>query len=386
MTRVTPAVPSLQIAAIVALSAVGAIMPLGAPAMAGVLMKDFNLSPVQAGTYFTIELGCGSLASLPALWWLPRVSMRRALYAAVVLYILANVASYMTHDYHVLLLCRAIGSLGMGTIMVLTMTLAGHMARKEFVFGLWVSGQLLLSAIVIMLFPWLDVHGGIGAIYLSVAFLMLLAGLLAPAFPDIPVPERTKPTTILHEGSRTGSVMRIMGVLLFYLAIGGIWTFMERIGAQANPNPVGVDAALAIAALFGIAGGMTASFASMRLKGAGRLMLGGYAVLAVSLCMLLNAPASARFVMAAVLFKFAWTFTVPFVLGRVAQANASRLTMALVNLTIGGGFAFGPPISGYVIEAAGMTPLLLLAGAALIVSFLFICNPAMQGRRQEYTA
>lgn len=33
-----------------------------------------------------------------------------------------------------------------------------------------------------------------------------------------------------------------------------------------------------------------------------------------------------------------------------------------------------------------MTPLLLLAGAALIVSFLFICNPAMQGRRQEYTA
>ncbi|MFO5520910.1 MFS transporter permease, partial [Klebsiella pneumoniae] len=62
---------------------------------------------------------------------------------------------------------------------------------------------------------------------------------------------------------------------------------------------------------------------------------------------LLNStPELVRCAIAALLFKFTWTFVLPFILARVAGLDNSGRLMNSINLVIGGGMAAGPSRAG----------------------------------------
>lgn len=72
----------------------------------------------------------------------------------------------------------------------------------------------------------------------------------------------------------------------------------------------------------------------------------------LSLALLFGAPGLVRFAIAAVLFKFAWTFILPYLLSTLAGLGNAH-AMSVVNLMIGTGFAIGPLLSGALIESTG---------------------------------
>ncbi|MWA34775.1 MFS transporter, partial [Burkholderia pseudomallei] len=73
----TPAFTSGTLAALVAFAAITPLLLLVAPAVAGQLGAQLGLSASQIGTYFFVELGAFSAATLPSYLWLGPLGARR---------------------------------------------------------------------------------------------------------------------------------------------------------------------------------------------------------------------------------------------------------------------------------------------------------------------
>ena len=358
-----PSGAKARLAAIVLFAAITPTILMTAPAVAAQLASEWQLSPARIGDLFSMELGAMSLATLPAWWWLKRVDWRTAALIAALLFIVANLLSMRADTYAALLALRCTSALAGGSLMILCLASAATTANPSRVYGLWVMGQLVVGALGLIVLPGLFERFGLNACYLILAGLMSLLLPLARAFPagNATAPANHGPSL---PGSRWKAALGVGAVLAFYISLGGVWTFIGALGASVGISPQHSGEVLAIATVMGIAGAASASLIGGRLPRA-MLLLGGYALMATAVLLLLGEPALLRFALAALLFKFTWTFILPLVLACLADLDHSGKLMNASNLVIGGGLAIGPAIAGRLIEASGGFTLLLL-GAAVI--------------------
>ncbi|MBJ9750621.1 MFS transporter [Burkholderia cepacia] len=359
--------------ALVVFAAITPLLLLVAPAVAGQLATQLGLSASQIGTYFFVELGAFSLATVPSYLWLGRIDARRVAAFAIALFGAGNLLTALWMPGFVALLAlRAVTALGGGSLMVLCMTSAATSENNDRVYGLWVVGQLIAGAIGLFVLPHVFAAFGLRALYVALAGLALLAAPLSRGFPSS-LGARTAPAQHARgAAARTPQgliVLAIGAVLTFYLAIGSVWTFASRAAAEAGLDPQSTGNVLAIASVMGIAGAALASCAGGRL--ARRAMLtAGYALLAASLVALAVMRQAGGYSAAIFAFKFAWTFVLPFILATVAQIDTSGRLVATLNFVIGAGLAAGPLLAGLMLDAGGtMHALFTIATAVAIVSF-----------------
>lgn len=359
--------------ALVVFAAITPLLLLVAPAVAGQLATQLGLSASQIGTYFFVELGAFSLATVPSYLWLGRIDARRVAAFAIALFGAGNLLTALWMPGFVALLAlRAVTALGGGSLMVLCMTSAATSENSDRVYGLWVVGQLIAGAIGLFVLPHVFAAFGLRALYVALAGLALLAAPLSRGFPSS-LGARTAPAQRARgAAARTPQgliVLAIGAVLTFYLAIGSVWTFASRAAAEAGLDPQSTGNVLAIASVMGIAGAALASCAGGRL--ARRAMLtAGYALLAASLVALAVMRQAGGYSAAIFAFKFAWTFVLPFILATVAQIDTSGRLVATLNFVIGAGLAAGPLLAGLMLDAGGtMHALFTAATAVAIVSF-----------------
>ncbi|AOJ80583.1 MFS transporter [Burkholderia savannae] len=365
-----PDFTSGTLAALVAFAAITPLLLLVAPAVAGQLGAQLGLSASQIGTYFFVELGAFSLATLPSYLWLGRVDARRVAWCAAAVFCAGNLATAtLMPGFVPLLALRAATALGGGTLMVLCMTSAAASGNSDRVYGLWVVGQLIAGAAGLFLLPHLFDAVGLRALYVVLASLAVCAAPLASRFPAAPRARPASERGAHRPMARAPAALAIAGVLTFYLAIGGVWTFANKaasavgFGAQASGN------VLAIASLMGIAGAALASYLGGR--AARRAMLfAGYGILAASLVMLAAMPNATGYTIAIFGFKFAWTFVLPFILASVAAIDATGRLIATLNLVIGSGLAAGPLVAGLLLDGGGTLRALFSVAAIVSIASL----------------
>ncbi|MBN3570168.1 MFS transporter [Burkholderia cenocepacia] len=359
--------------ALVVFAAITPLLLLVAPAVAGQLATQLGLSASQIGTYFFVELGAFSLATVPSYLWLGRIDARHVAAFAVALFGAGNLLTALwMPGFAALLALRAVTALGGGSLMVLCMTSAATSQNSDRVYGLWVVGQLIAGAIGLFVLPHVFAAFGLRALYVALAGLALLAAPLSRGFPSSLGTRTAAPHTARGDAPPTPRhfvVLAISAVLTFYLAIGSVWTFASRAAAEAGLDPQTTGNVLAIASVMGIAGAALASCAGGRL--ARRAMLAaGYALLAASLVALAAMRDTGGYGAAIFAFKFAWTFVLPFILATVAQIDTSGRLVATLNFVIGAGLAAGPLLAGLMLDAGGsMRALFVAATAVAIVSF-----------------
>lgn len=350
------------LAAIVLLAAITPAVLMTAPALAVQLAAQWQLAPAQIGDLFSCELGAMSLATLPAWWWLRRVDWRRAALAAGLLFVVANLASAFASGYSTLLALRFASALAGGSLMILCMSSAASTTNPGRTYGLWVMGQLVVGALGLAVLPKLFAAHGIAAAYLLLAGLM---GLCLPLTRCLPAAGQGHAATAGERlpGQRRRTALGILAVLTFYVALSAVWTFIGGIAGQAGLSAADSGEILAVATLLGIAGAACASLLGER-WGRAPLLLAGYLAMLAAVLMLLGEPQLARFAAAALLFKFTWTFVLPYILASLAALDPSGRLMNATNLVIGGGLALGPAIAGRLLEASGGAFHGVLLGAA----------------------
>lgn len=348
--------PPRLLTAIIVFAAIAPGILMTAPAVAAQLAAQWQLGPAQIGHLFSTELGAMSLATLPAWWWIGRINWRRVATLSALVFIAGNLASALVQDFTLLLPLRFIASFAGGTLMILCITCAAGTANPSRVYAFWVLGQLVLGAVGLLALPPLFAHFGLMAVYLILAAIMLCCLPLIPAFPNGFTAARSARSGAA--ASPTRKLCAVLAVLTFYISLSAVWTFIGGIAAGA-------------AALIG------ARF------GGGRPIALGYALLLASVALLAGQPLLLRFALAALLFKFTWTFVLPFILARVAGLDNDGKLMNGINLVIGGGMAIGPTLAGYLIESSGgFNALLFGALGCALLSLLLISLAAPRAPRR----
>lgn len=358
----------LMVARIVGFAAVVPLALLAAPVLARQLTLDRGLSPAQVGVYFLFELGGISLASFPAAWALRRFAAGRVALIAALAFIAGNVASLGAPSYGALLALRLLSALAGGVLMVLSMKGAGASADRDRLFGYWVCGQLVVGALALALLPSLFARLGLGAFFAVLALAMTALLPLAPGFAMAET--REDQPAARASGAGNGILfpaVAMAGVMGFYVGLGGCWAYAALIAGQAGLDAQAVANRLAMASLVGIAGAGCAAGLGGRVV-RGRALLVGYGLLVFAVLFLLGQPSMARFTLAAGLFKFGWTFALPFILSAVAHRDRTGSMMAATNLVIGTGNALGPLAAGWIMQTAGAGTMLLFCAGLIAVS------------------
>lgn len=363
--------PRGQIAAIVTIAAIVPAVLLMAPAIAGQLGSQLGLGPGQVGTMFSSELAAMSLSTIPAWWWQKRFDWRLVAVAAALVFIAANIASAFAVAYAPLLVLRFISALGGGTLMVICMASAAGSTERDRVYGIWVCGQLVLGALGLWMLPRLFTVYGLSALYTCLAVLMVLCLPLLKQFPSRLTTEKTSGLSGNNKPWR--AAIAIFAVLTFYIGLSGVWAFAGTIAQLAAIDQETQGTILAIASLLGIAGSIAATAIGGRLPRNVSLVL-GYGAMTASVAALLGVPGFVRFAAAAFVFKFVWTYVLPFILASVADLDNDGRLMGTTNLVIGAGVAIGPAVAGQLIEQSGDTSAMLVVSMSfLIASLLAIC-------------
>lgn len=366
---------------LVVFAAITPLLLLVAPAVAAQLGGPMGLSASQIGTYFFVELGAFSLATVPSYLWLGRVDARRVAGCATAVFCVGNlITALVMPGFVALLALRAVTALGGGTLMVLCMTSAATSGDRDRVYGLWVVGQLVAGALGLLLLPHLFNAFGLRALYATLALLALCAAPLTRGFDPAlggkrhqrdPHNEHTARATTGNSSGTANAAFAVAGVLAFYLAIGGVWTFASEAASLAGLDASRSGSVLAIASVMGIAGAGTASLIGGRI--ARRAMLvAGYGLLFAALAGLSVSSGVEAYMTAIFAFKFAWTFVLPFILAAAANKDHSGRLIASLNFVIGAGLAIGPLIAGVLLDA-GTGLHTLFAGAAAICTLSLVC-------------
>ncbi|MGF9662382.1 MFS transporter [Arthrobacter crystallopoietes] len=349
-----------------------------APVIAGKLVERYGVTPVELGALFSLELASFSLASLPAFLWLHRINLRTATYLFTGLVIAGNIASGFMDSFPALMGARFVTSLASGSIMVILLTLSGRASNPSRAFGIFVVAQLAMGALILAVFPALYAGTGVAAIYWTLAGLAALC-LLAVRCIDgdaLRSPSRARnypdADAAAPERGRTKVpalrlVLGLSAVLLFYVALSGVWTFIAQISAAAGIDLSASSLVLSLATVAGIISALVATVLGETPRRRA-FLLAGYVGMGISVALLFGAPGLVRFAAAAIIFKFAWTFILPYLLSTLSDLGGGHI-MSTVNLVIGTGFAIGPLLGGALIQSTGdFTGLLAVALAGLLAS------------------
>jgi DHA1 family inner membrane transport protein len=332
---------SRAIMAVVALAAVVSVTLLAAPGVVGALISGLRFNPKQAGYTIAIEQACMSLAAIPALWWMPRFDRvyvgRLCLCAAVV----TNLLCVGAHDFTAIAVLRGLTGIAEGSVMAMCLAVVATSRQRERNFALWAMGQLALGAIALLVLP------RVAPDYRSPVLFIALALLMAAALPTVQwlprLPGASANALVGRPTVTAGAAAALAAVLTFYLAISGVWTYLERIGLQNAILPEAIARDLSIAGVFGIGGCWCAAWLGSRL-GRGWPLGVGYGILLSAASMLATPVNAFGFAASAFAFLYAWTFSLPFLLAVVAARDPSGRLSPLINLMIGAGLGLGPTL------------------------------------------
>lgn len=345
-----------------------------APVIAGKLVEQFGLTPVQVGTLFSLELGAFSLATVPAYLWLRRMNLRTASYLFTAIVIAGNIVSGFMDDFGLLVAARLVTSLAAGSITVIILTLSGKTGNPSRAFGIFVVFQLAMGALVLAVFPTVYAGSGVAAIYWTLAGLAVLCLLVVNRIDgEILRQNKSAAASVTNKVPVFKAAAGMAAVLLFYVALSGVWSFIAQIPAGAGTDLSASSLILSVATVAGILSALiaTALGDSPRRR---FYLLAGYVGMALSITLLLGAPALMRFAVAAIIFKFAWTFILPYLLSTLSDLSSGGHLMNTTNLMIGGGFSIGPIVSGALIQSEGgtFTGMLIFALAGVLASLAFV--------------
>ncbi|TWS24010.1 MFS transporter [Tsukamurella sputi] len=346
-----------------------------APVIAEPLSERYGLDAAHVGVLFSCELGAFSLATVPAYVWLTRVSPVRAVTAFTMVVALGHLASGVAPSFGALVAIRIVTSLAAGSITVILLSLPRRTANPGRAFGVFVVAQLAMGALILAVFPSIYAGHGIAPLYWTLAVLTVLCLPLSRLLRGVRLTEPADGAEGVGDAAPAAgravarTIAGFAALFCFYVALSGVWTFMGTISTDAGNDAGATSIVLSIATAAGIASAVIATtLGESRLRGA--YLVGGLACLALAVALLFGAPALARFLVAAILFKFAWTFVLPYLLSAIAALPGGGQTMNTANLMIGGGFALGPIVAGALSNDGSFAAMLAFSCATLLLALV----------------
>lgn len=356
------------------------------PLFAGTLTDLFNFSSDQVGLITSSELFGMLIATLFTSTKVGQWNRKTAVIIALVWVIIANMISLSISTHWLWMLVRFAAGIGEGVLLSVMTASIGNTRNPDRNFAIFLSANLMLAMIGFKLLPPLINMIGIGGILLPLTCLAALALAFIkwlPAYPpSLPPDFNNIDKVATHQASISNGfiTMALLSIAAFYLGLGGVWVFMERIGTELHLPQEKIASMLAMSAGMGILGGVAASWLGVRFGRAKPILIGIMALFAICLCLRLM-PTVEMFNLVTLLYMFIWVFTTPYLVGLMSVVEPTGKIVVLSIAAQSGGFAVGPTLAGWLTASTGEYIDVLLLGivgcsisAVLIVPVLMKCS------------
>jgi hypothetical protein len=351
------------------------------PVVLGAAAVKMPLADSQVG-YLGSALMAGSVVSaLSAVFWARSVDWRIAARTALAIQVTGLLLATRADGMESLITVFVLISLGGGATYSLALTVLSDHAQSDRVFAYSITGQVAFQVLGLLSLQWFTQPSGFDQLMLVLAVLVVL-GLLLTAW--LPTSGRPTPSvsiaTVLKQGPAT---MALFACLFFFLNVGCVWSYVERIGNAAEFTPEQLGTGLALAVSVGMLGSLTASWQGARF---GRTVPLAVATLGtvVSVALLRTDVVLAVFVAAIAGYNYFWNYSLTYQYAVIADADPTGRCVAVAPAFHAAGAAIGPAIAAMLLlPDGGFLPVNYLAiGGATISLILFL--PAARVHHGEY--
>ena len=362
------------------LSTFGAAVYFIAPLLVGGYVTQLGFSSQQGGYIISAELAGFAVAAIPAAIWVKRLNWRTALYLSAACVILMNLVTSSLTGFALFPVVRFLSGFAAGIQLAVCMAVIHRNLDPDRSLGYWFGLQLLVGSVGVIFLPGLIADFGVGAVFLVIAGLHALLLLFIRIIPDRGEIEQ------VPEVKATGSIpvlvaLGFVGLYLFEAGIMGVWAYYERIGDAGGISAQTIGYALSASLFLGFLGSMATAALSTRFNRLIPVALGtGLAVLCTAL--LLTDFSTATYVVSAGLFIFAWYFTLPYIMGCIANVDSTGRLLILSNMVAGVGTSTGPAIAALLQTSDSYVPVLWMGIITMLVSILFVARLALQPARE----
>jgi hypothetical protein len=331
--------------AAVALSCLGIFGIMAAPILASILGANLGFDAGQIGNIAFAEIGGGALASVVASFWVQRANWRMIGAGAILAVVVCNALTGLQTDATTITILRFLaGFLGQGTAFALAIGIINMSSNPDRIFGFSIATQVGLGVVMLLVLPSLGASFGIKGVLWPLGALALI---VLPMLAWIPArsPAAADSAGASAGGSAGLAITGLVVLLIWCTGLGAMWIFLLQIGEAGGLDSTAAGQAVAISSAVAITGALAASALAGR---GGRLIPVSVALVVqiVMIWLLQGEMSFIRFAVSCAVFQTFWNFTGPYLMGMVAQSDATGRLAVLIPVAQTGGFAIGPAIAG----------------------------------------
>jgi DHA1 family inner membrane transport protein len=326
-------------------SAVFAVLPL----LVGATVELLGFTAKQAGLIGGADMFGATVSGLCVSFIVPRGKWRLLIISGVLILMVADAFSGLAQHFPSLLLSRIAAGLGEGVVLTIATVSIAETRNPDRVYGFAAAGLVAYGSPALYLMPSLLAACGLRGVFWFLAALTAVATPLARYMPDCARLRDTSTTLMAKVSISRMSVIGLAGVFTYFIAQGGVWAYLDRIGLAHHIESSNVGIALALSAIAGFFGALLASWLDVRY---GRLkpLLCSTLGTVVALLTLNESGTLAVFIAMTALFNFSWNVAGPYQFGALAEIDSSRRTVALAGVFVNAGLAAGPVIAAAIIS------------------------------------
>jgi predicted MFS family arabinose efflux permease len=366
-----------SIAAIVLLGAVAVAGFNIQPMYLGALADHLGFSAEQLGLIAGAEIAGGALAGVAAISWVRRWNWQRVALVALLVLGIGNLASAYVTNFESLVVIRFLtGFLGIGTNYALAIAALSDTHHTERNFSIAVVTQVSIAMAGFMILPSFIGESGTSAVFLPLA---AIAFLLVPFLKFLPVGGQRESVAVTETAATSSWPIWLVLACqcAWYLGIGGVWAFVERIAVGAGIDAEGIGNALAIGMAVGLLGAFVAAIVADRF---GRIIPFAVAMLGqvVAVWLLSGLEDLNGLIIAICLYNGTWNFALPYIFSMAALADTGGRLVVLMSTAQAVGLTFGATLGGAVIGRYGLLAVTWQGGAAAIAALLIFVLLAKQ--------
>lgn len=363
----------LTIASLILVATVTEAMLLLLPLYIGAISDSLSLSNTQVGLLGSADL-CGiALATSTGMLWLRRVPWRKLVFAALTVFMLANLYSINQSALLSLVALRMVSGLAAGTAYAIALAGLCDTSREPRNTALMVCSQVCFGALGLYLLPALSADDLLKGTYLYITAWIVVAIFVALiAFPEDP--SRHRQTWVLRwDDFGSAGVLAFAGTAFYFLTIGSVWGFLERIAIQAGMHLQEVGASLSLGYLISLLGSFTAAWLGVRLGRAWPLVVSAL----LQLCMLILFSqlqgfknVVLAFFLINALFQICWSFIISYQITVFSDADTSGSFIPLYGTAMHVALALGPFAGASLVRSGSYTPILYFGFLTLALCYL----------------
>jgi DHA1 family inner membrane transport protein len=366
------------IASAMALGIIGALTIWIVPGLIGLFadqapLDDRHLGYVAAWEINSMAVTIGITALI-----MRRVNWRMLALLALALMVGGNLCTALTHSFGPIVAVRVLAGAGEGIAVGISFAALGRSRNPNRIFAIYLVAGSVLSAAILAFLPALSAYFGSSLLFVGIALMAAVVALGVPWFPVGGSTDRSPMPGKSSVDIRLAAIS-LIGVFLYFLAQGAMWSYFELIGHANNIDAVQISRALAVATLAGIGGALLAAALPTRLGRAWPLVMSG--VLSTFSFLLLKGHVAAPiFLMAGVLLMFAWQLSQPLLSGLCCEADGEGRIVCAMGCVQTIGVGLGPAVAALLLSNQNFAPVIWMSSAVLVVSVAIVLTGILGSR------